>query len=246
LGLKNVFRRKRQFALADEPLFCLNVAREFVAATIRNQRAMLRRNHLEPPPIAAGSAQTLRVAGAQHGQSRIVGDRRERGADLLRQLCRDDQGGRRRRQEHAFYVRVQFTLRTGGRRPIPVNALLSFAYSLLAKDLTIICHSVGLDPFIGFFRQPRFGRPALALDPIEGFRPLIADSVVSGAINNGMVGPGDFFRVEPAVALTPAGRKGSCARTSSGWTRSSPIRYSDTESIIGGCSKFRPGCWPAC
>src|ERR1700730_6906513 len=52
LGLKNVFLRKQQFALADEPLFCLNVAREFVAAKIRNQRTMLRRNHLEPPPIA--------------------------------------------------------------------------------------------------------------------------------------------------------------------------------------------------
>jgi len=74
LGLENFFLRKRRFALADEPLFCLNVAREFVAAKIRNQRTMLRRNHLEPPPIAAGSAQTLRVAGAQHGESRIVGD----------------------------------------------------------------------------------------------------------------------------------------------------------------------------
>jgi len=60
---------------------------------------------------------------------------------------------------------------------------LSFAYSLLTKDLTIVCHAVGFDPFIGFYHQPRFGRPALALDLMEGFRPLIADSTVLSAIN---------------------------------------------------------------
>jgi CRISP-associated protein Cas1 len=102
----------------------------------------------------------------------------------------------------------EFTRRN--RRPPadPVNALLSFTYSLLAKDLTIIGHSVGLDPFIGFFHQPRFGRPALALDLMEEFRPLIADSIVIGAINTGMVTADDFIRVGQAVALTPRGRKG--------------------------------------
>ena len=52
LGLKNVFLRKQQFTLAEEPFFCLNVARELVAAKIRNQGTLLRRNHLEPPSIA--------------------------------------------------------------------------------------------------------------------------------------------------------------------------------------------------
>jgi CRISP-associated protein Cas1 len=89
----------------------------------------------------------------------------------------------------------------------PVNSLLSLAYSLLAKDLTIICHSIGLDPFIGFYHQPRFGRPALALDLMEEFRPLIGDSVVIGAINTGMVTVEDFMRVGPAVALTQKGRR---------------------------------------
>ena len=74
------------------------------------------------------------------------------------------------------------------------------------RDRTIICHSIGLDPFIGFFHQPRFGRPALALDLLEEFRPLIADSVVITAINTGMVQASDFIRVGPAVALAPAGR----------------------------------------
>ena len=89
-----------------------------------------------------------------------------------------------------------------------MNALLSLGYALLSKDLTVVCHSIGFDPFIGFYHQPRFGRPALALDLMEGFRPLIADSAVLSAINTRMVTGRDFMRVGEAVALTPAGRKG--------------------------------------
>ncbi len=82
------------------------------------------------------------------------------------------------------------------------------AYAFLTRELVIICQSVGFDPFVGFFHQPRFGRPALALDLMEGFRPLIADSAVLSAINTRMVGSGDFIRVGPAVSLTASGRKG--------------------------------------
>jgi CRISPR-associated protein Cas1 len=89
----------------------------------------------------------------------------------------------------------------------PVNALLSLAYSLLAKDLTIACYAVGFDPLIEYYHQPRFGRAALALDLMEPFRPLIADSAVLSAINTRMVTHQDFVRVGPSVALTPEGRK---------------------------------------
>ena len=89
-----------------------------------------------------------------------------------------------------------------------MNALLSLAYSLLAKDLTMACYCVGFDPFMGFYHQPRFGRPALALDLMEPFRPLIADSAVLTAINTGMVTRRDFVRAGPSVALTAGGRKG--------------------------------------
>lgn len=89
----------------------------------------------------------------------------------------------------------------------PINALLSLGYSLLVRDLTFICHAVGFDPFIGFYHQPRFGRPALALDLMEGFRPLVVDSAVLTAINTRMVTPDDFLRVGESVTLTPRGRK---------------------------------------
>jgi CRISPR-associated protein Cas1 len=207
LGLKNVFLRKQQFRLADEPLFCLSVAREFVAAKIRNQRTLLRRNHIEPPPIAL--AQLKRYAEAALNAEKleellgIEGNAARIYFANLAGLLKVEGDGKDKAP-----FNFEFTRRN--RRPPtdPVNALLSFSYSLLAKDLTIICHSVGFDPFIGFYHQPRFGRPALALDLMEGFRPLIADSVVIGAINTGMVGHEDFIQVGPAVALTPKGRKG--------------------------------------
>ena len=64
--------------------------------------------------------------------------------------------------------------------------LRRLAYSMLSKDLSIVCHAVGFDPYLGFYHQPRFGRPGLALDLMEPFRPLIADSAVLSAINTRM------------------------------------------------------------
>lgn len=102
-----------------------------------------------------------------------------------------------------------FDFTTRNRRPPtdPVNALLSFAYSLLARAWTTTLSAVGFDPYRGFYHQPRYGRPALALDMMEPFRPLIADSCVIQAINNGEVKTTDFIRASGSVALTADGRK---------------------------------------
>lgn len=89
----------------------------------------------------------------------------------------------------------------------PVNALLSLTYSLLAKECALACYAVGLDPYVGFMHQPRHGRPALALDIMEEFRPLLADSTVITLINNGMLTEKDFITSSHACGLTPAGRK---------------------------------------
>ena len=88
-----------------------------------------------------------------------------------------------------------------------MNAMLSLGYSLLTKDLTVACYAVGFDPYVGFYHQPRFGRPALALDLMEPFRALIVDSAVLTAVNTGMVTARDFVRAGGAVALTAGGRK---------------------------------------
>ena len=102
-----------------------------------------------------------------------------------------------------------FDFTTRNRRPPtdPVNAMLSLAYSLLTKECTLAACAVGLDPYVGFYHQPRHGRPALALDLMEEFRPLIAESAVLTAINSRYVSTSDFVTAGQAVNLNATGRK---------------------------------------
>jgi CRISPR-associated protein Cas1 len=105
-------------------------------------------------------------------------------------------------------LRERFQFDTRNRRPPrdPVNALLSFGYACLVREVTNVLHGVGLDPYVGMLHRPRAGRPALALDLMEEFRPLIADSAVINAINNGVVGPEDFLVHPTGVALKDGAR----------------------------------------
>ncbi len=88
-----------------------------------------------------------------------------------------------------------------------VNALLSMGYGILCKELTGVCHAVGLDPFLGVMHQPRYGRPALALDLMEEFRPLITDSVAISLINRGEMKKSDFIASASGVFLNEEGRR---------------------------------------
>jgi CRISP-associated protein Cas1 len=88
----------------------------------------------------------------------------------------------------------------------PVNALLSFGYAMLAKECTVALLGEGLDPWWGLFHQPRHGRPALALDLMEEFRPLVVDSAVLTAVNTGMVTARGFSFPRPRACST-TGRK---------------------------------------
>ncbi len=85
--------------------------------------------------------------------------------------------------------------------------MLSLAYAMLTRHLTVALASVGLDPYRGFFHAPRYGRPALALDIMEPFRPIIADSVVLSVVNTGEISPGDFVVGATGTALTATGRR---------------------------------------
>ena len=111
--------------------------------------------------------------------------------------------------EPARPLAERFALGGRNRRPPrdPVNALLSFCYALLTKDLVAVTLGVGFDPYLGVFHRSRYGRPALALDLAEEFRPLIADSVVLGVLNNGEIGESDFVSRAGGVALTPQARR---------------------------------------
>ncbi len=207
LNQKNVFLRQAQYRLADKEFFALSLARRLVAGKVRNQRTMLQRNHVEP------NAETLR-------QLRDMAERAERAARLEELLGIEGNAARLYFGDFSGMIKIDagdeepgrfvFDFASRNRRPPrdAVNALLSLAYSLLAKDLTIACYAVGFDPYLGYYHQPRFGRPALALDLMEPFRPLIADSAVLSAINTRMVTGRDFVSAGSSVALTPEGRKG--------------------------------------
>ena len=84
---------------------------------------------------------------------------------------------------------------------------MQIAYAMLTRHLTVAVAAVGLDPFRGFYHAPRYGRPALALDIMEPFRPIIADSVVLSVVNTGEISPGDFVVAATGTALTSAGRR---------------------------------------
>lgn len=204
LGLKNVFLRREQFRRADSELFCLTLARDLVTTKIRNQRTLLQRNHVEPPAIALDRLKRL-AAQAQGAGSleSLLGIEGTAAAAYFGSFA-----GMIKVEDADGLKTFDFTSRN--RRPPrdPVNALLSFAYSLLTRDLTIVCHAVGFDPFVGFYHQPRFGRAALALDLMEGFRPLVADSAVLSALNTRMVSADDFVQAGDAVTMSQRGRTG--------------------------------------
>ena len=219
VGLKNIMWRREQFRCADRPEFCLRFARKLVSAKIQNQRTLLMRNHIEPPSDALQFIKNLKweseraeslasLLGIEGLAARVYFEH----FDGMIKTNRDSVGDSKQAQEASNesggnWLRFDFDGRN--RRPPrdPVNALLSLGYSLLAKDLTITCAGVGLDPYMGFYHQPRHGRPALALDLMEPFRSLVVDSTVITAINNRMIEPKHFVSAGDAVALTADGRK---------------------------------------
>jgi CRISPR-associated endonuclease Cas1 len=199
LGSGNAHLRIAQHRAAADPTRALALAKHFVRAKIRNCRTLLRRNHPDPGP----ALDALKAA------ARAV-DHADRADSLL-----GIEGTAARHYFAAFGGMLKApdsegTFRMDGRnrRPPtdPVNALLSYAYALLVKDWTVTLQAVGFDPFVGFLHQPRHGRPALALDLMEEFRPLVADSIVLWAVNNRAVRPEHFVRCGLAVNLTPEGR----------------------------------------
>jgi CRISPR-associated protein Cas1 len=201
---KNIELRRRQFASASDPAMCLALARAFVSGKIRNSRTLLRRNSRDlPEGLLYRLAFWRKRAEREASLESLLGVEGTAARDYFSgfALMFKGSGGAERPSTFDFTAR--------NRRPPrdPVNALLSFLYSMLVKEMLVALIGVGFDPYQGFYHQPRYGRPALALDLMEEFRPLVADSVVIGLINNGEVRPSDFISRAGAVALTESGRR---------------------------------------
>ncbi|MGI6458659.1 MAG: CRISPR-associated endonuclease Cas4g/Cas1g [Candidatus Hydrogenedentales bacterium] len=209
LGHKNVEQRRAQYRAADAPPFCLELARDLIRVKILNGRTLLRRNHPDPPGKALEalklSAERAAAASSLESLLGIEGMAAKTYFSFFGALLKPAPAA----DESAKAPQFTFAFEHRNRRPPrdPVNAMLSFAYALLTKDWTITLASVGFDPYLGFYHQPRYGRPALALDMMEPFRPLIPDSVVLWAVNNRVVAPGDFIRRGQGVALKDEARR---------------------------------------
>lgn len=199
LGNRNIELRRAQFRTADDPVKSLEIARRIVSAKVANQRTILRRNL----PSAAG---------ADLDRLTALRDDAERAGSAAELLGLEGTAARiyfGRFPELLKNSLGAFDVAGRNRRPPldPLNALLSFVYSLLAKDLTIVAQLVGFDPYLGLYHRPRFGRPSLALDLMEEFRPIIADSVILNLVNSGSVGADDFLRRGTGVGLKDHARR---------------------------------------
>lgn len=198
---KNVELRIAQYKRFHEDDFSTRFARQLVASKILNSRTMLRRNHAEPDEVCLGELKRL-ARSAREAMSResLLGIE-----GTAARLYFSQFSGMFKAQGEG----LSFQFETRNRRPPrdPVNALLSFIYAILVKDLSIACTRAGLDPLLGFYHRPRFGRPSLALDLMEEFRPLVADSTIIQLINNSVIGPDDFLQAGTAVSIEKGARR---------------------------------------
>jgi CRISPR-associated protein Cas1 len=199
LPASGVDARRGQYRLFELPGVRLQLAREVIRAKIHNQRVMLMRNGNVPDRVTSLMASFRDATESARDLTALLGIEGSAAALYFEQF----ESMLKQREDWKFDWRGR------NRRPPrdPVNALLSLGYSMLAKELTGVCFSVGLDPFLGFMHQPRYGRPALALDLMEEFRPLIADSVAISLINRGELGPEDFIKSANGTFLTDKGRR---------------------------------------
>jgi len=199
LPASGVDARRGQYKLFEEPTMRLKLAAEVVRAKIHNQRVMLMRNGEVPEAALNLMAQMRDETSAARDMTTLLGLEGTAAAIYFEHFATMLGGDK----EWKF----DFTGRN--RRPPrdPINALISIGYSMLAKELTGVCHTVGLDPFFGFMHQPRYGRPALALDLMEEFRALTADSVAISLINRNELGPEDFIRSASGTFLNERGRR---------------------------------------
>lgn len=204
----NVVLRKTQYRLSDSQAQSVKIARNFIFAKIANQKWILERATRDNPMrIDVPEFKKISAKLTEDLEKILVCEDLE----LLRGL--EGQAANAYfglfdqmilQQKDAFYFK------TRNRRPPTdnVNALLSFCYTMLAKDVAGALEAVGLDAYVGFLHRDRPGRASLALDLMEELRGVVADRFVLKLINKRVLTAKDFVRKEDgAVLLTEDGRK---------------------------------------
>jgi CRISPR-associated endonuclease Cas1/CRISPR-associated protein Cas4 len=195
----NVRLRVAQHGWADDPARSLTLAREFVRGKLRNQRVFLRRHGILEGALADEWASLGRGIDAAVDANVLRGVE-GRAARLYFGAFSGllvDRGGE------------AFAMDGRSRRPPrdPANAMLSFGYSMVARECAEVLRRVGFDPMRGFLHGMGWGRPALGLDLMEEFRVLLVDSTVLRLVAERRVVAGDFHRELQGVAMKPGARR---------------------------------------
>ena len=203
----NVELRIMQFRSAEDATVCQRIANGLIEAKIKNSRAFLMRNsRLRESNEIRDAVKKLKSVAYK---AKTCGS--------LEELLGLEGHAAALYFKHfgsMFKETIQnlsetFSFETRNRRPPldPINAMLSFGYALLIRQVSVALMTTGLDPYMGFMHQGRFGRHSLALDLMEPFRPLIVDSTVLTMVNNGEVTPSGFVNAAGAVAMKDSTRK---------------------------------------
>ena len=204
----NVLLRREQYRIADDPARCCQIARTMIFGKLSNGAASIQRTLRD---------HALRVQDC--GLEDAASDIRQMLPQILAAADPDTLRGLEGVAATAYFGvfdhmllnrKEEFFFHGRNRRPPldRVNAMLSFAYSLLAHDCASALESVGLDSYVGFLHQDRPGRQSLALDLMEELRACMADRFVLTLVNNRMIRPEDFqVQDSGAVLLTDDGRQ---------------------------------------
>ena len=190
---RNSLLRSAQHRVANNPGQCLSLSKAFVQGKLANMRTMLQRRKWQATDKTDAVLEPLltNIKAMQAMEKRV-----STATELPELLGIEGNASAAYFGSFGFMLKSElgFDFQRRSRRPPAdaTNALLSFAYSLLTADIISAIQTVGLDPYIGFFHQLKYGKPCLALDLMEEFRSIIADSVVITLINNRRIKPEDF------------------------------------------------------
>ncbi|MEM1169360.1 MAG: type I-D CRISPR-associated endonuclease Cas1d [Cyanobacteria bacterium P01_H01_bin.35] len=200
---KNIFVRSAQWKAAGKSEQAVHVVKGFVRGKLKNYRNILLRRQRESSELDF-QLPLKKLDGA------IAPINSTNNIDSLRGL----EGAGSAAYFGCFNQLIKgsdFTFEARRRRPPtdPINSLLSLGYALLRHDVQSAVNIVGFDPYLGYLHYQHYGRPSLALDLMEEFRPLVVDNMVLSVLNKGLLTAADFTSepISGAVSLTKEGLK---------------------------------------
>lgn len=200
----NVLLRREQYRRTDDEQGCADIVRNVLLGKVHNQRAVLGRALRDHGEAIAQEAH-VELTHAHERLRRIsIRLQQEHVLDVLRGLEGEAAQAYFGVFDHLIRVKEPMMRFNGRSRRPPLdaaNALLSFLYTLLTHDCRAALETVGLDPAVGFLHRDRPGRPSLALDLLEEFRPCLADRLALSLINRRQIGERDFVRLENGAVL---------------------------------------------